>query len=65
MRASHLCPAFGGAGLDQLFVTTARTGLRAAALAGEPHAGALFVIDAGVTGLADTPFPAERLSFSG
>jgi len=59
------CCAFGGARLDQLFVTTARAGLDAAALADQPLAGALFAIDdAGVTGLADTPFPAAHLSFS-
>ena len=62
--AQVTCCAFGGARLDQLFVTTARTGLDAAALAGQPQAGALFVIDAGVTGLADTPFPPARLPFS-
>jgi L-arabinonolactonase len=55
------CCAFGGARLDQLYVTTARTGLDTAALVSEPHAGALFVIDAGVSGLADTPFPPARL----
>jgi L-arabinonolactonase len=54
------CCAFGGAQLDRLFVTSARTGLSAAALAAEPHAGALFAFDAGVRGIADTPFPAER-----
>jgi len=55
------CCAFGGAGLDLLFITTARTGLDTAALAREPLAGALFAVDAGVRGLADTPFPAARL----
>jgi L-arabinonolactonase len=55
------CCAFGGAKLDRLFVTSARTGLNAAALAAEPHAGALFAFDAGVQGLLDTPFPEERL----
>jgi L-arabinonolactonase len=58
------CCAFGGARLDRLYVTTARIGLDAAALAREPHAGALFVIDSGVTGLADTPFPAARAPFA-
>ncbi len=62
--AQVTCCAFGGARLDRLYVTTARTGLDPAALADQPHAGALFVIDAGVTGLADTPFPPARLSFS-
>jgi L-arabinonolactonase len=58
------CCAFASARLDQLFVTTARTGLDAAALARDPHAGALFAIEAGVRGLADTPFPAGRLPTS-
>jgi L-arabinonolactonase len=64
LPCSHVtCCAFGGAKLDQLFVTTAWTGLDAAALAREPHAGALFAVDPGVRGLADTPFPATRLPF--
>lgn len=42
--------AFGGAGLDQLFVTTAREDYDAAALAAHPDAGDLFVVDAGVSG---------------
>jgi L-arabinonolactonase len=62
--AQVTCCAFGGARLDQLFVTTARAGLDATALTSQPLAGALFVIDAGVVGLADTPFPPARLSFS-
>jgi L-arabinonolactonase len=50
------CCAFGGERLDRLFVTTARSGLDAAALAAEPHAGALFAFETGVRGLAATPF---------
>ena len=50
------CCAFGGAGLDRLYVTTARTGFEPSALAAEPHAGALFAFDVGVSGLADAPF---------
>jgi L-arabinonolactonase len=62
LPCSHVtCCAFGGAKLDRLFVTTARTGLDAAALAAQPSAGALFAVDVGVTGLADTPFPVARL----
>jgi L-arabinonolactonase len=53
------CCAFGGPGLARLFVTTARTGLDVAALAAQPHAGALFAFDVGVTGLADAPFDAN------
>jgi sugar lactone lactonase YvrE len=44
-------PCFGGAGLDRLFVTSAADGCD-----GEPLAGALFEIDAGVAGLPPVPF---------
>jgi sugar lactone lactonase YvrE len=47
--------AFGGPGLDRLFVTSAQIGLDAAALAREPLAGGVFVLDPGVEGL-----PARR-----
>ncbi len=47
--------AFGGPGLDRLYVTSARTGLDEAALAREPLAGAVFMLDLGVKGL-----PARR-----
>jgi L-arabinonolactonase len=50
------CCAFGGEDFSTLFVTSARNGLSDAALAAEPHAGALFAVNAGVRGLADTPF---------
>ena len=59
--AQVTCCAFGGDKLDRLFVTTARTGLDSTALAREPQAGALFAVDAGVQGLADTAFPVARL----
>ena len=48
--------AFGGSGLDQLYVTSARSGLGASQLAEQPHAGSLFVIEPGVAGLPITPF---------
>jgi L-arabinonolactonase len=48
------CVAFGGADLTQLFVTTARQDLSAEQLAREPLAGALFVIDTDVAGVAET-----------
>ncbi|HEU4967937.1 SMP-30/gluconolactonase/LRE family protein [Sphingomonas sp.] len=48
--------AFGGASLDRLFVTSARVGLNENALAVQPLAGALFMFDAGVRGIADRPF---------
>ena len=48
--------AFGGARLDMLFVTSATVGLDAAALAGQPEAGGLFMVATGVTGIAETPF---------
>lgn len=47
------CPtkcAFGGAGLDTLFVTSARTALSPAEREAQPHAGSVFAIDAGVRG---------------
>ncbi|QPQ54350.1 SMP-30/gluconolactonase/LRE family protein [Allosphingosinicella flava] len=48
--------AFGGEGLDRLFVTSARIGLSAEDLAGQPQAGGLFSWKPGATGLADMPF---------
>jgi L-arabinonolactonase len=36
------CPAFGGAGLDRLFITSARVGLSEASLVAQPTAGGLF-----------------------
>jgi L-arabinonolactonase len=50
------CCAFGGDDLSTLFVTSARDGLSDAALAAQPHAGALFAVNAGVRGFADRPF---------
>jgi sugar lactone lactonase YvrE len=43
--------AFGGPGLTQLYVTSARINLDAAALAREPLAGGVFVLEPGVAGL--------------
>jgi L-arabinonolactonase len=45
------CPAFGGAGLDRLYVTTAWEGMDASARAAEPLAGSLLVTVPGATGL--------------
>lgn len=42
--------AFGGAQLDELFITTARTGLSGAALEREPQAGGIFRVRPGVCG---------------
>ena len=50
------CCAFGGEDLSTLFVTSARTGLSATALAAQPQAGALFMARTNVRGLADAPF---------
>ncbi len=44
------CPAFGGADLRQLYITTATTGIAAEGLAAQPLAGSLLRIDAGVRG---------------
>ena len=42
---------FGGSNLDELYITSARTGLSEEALAQQPHAGGLFVARPGVRGL--------------
>lgn len=47
---------FGGSRLDRLYVTSASIGLGPAELAAGPLAGALFVTDVGVTGLAEPRF---------
>ncbi len=49
------CPAFGGAGLDELFVTTARQDMTREELQAAPQAGGVFVAKPGVPGLPDTP----------
>jgi sugar lactone lactonase YvrE len=48
--------AFGGPGLDRLFVTSATSGLSMQQRADQPLAGGLFEIDPGCRGLASTPF---------
>jgi sugar lactone lactonase YvrE len=48
--------AFGGAGLDLLFVTSAARGLGPDDLARQPQAGGLFVTRPGMTGIAERPF---------
>lgn len=50
------CCAFGGDGLDMLFVTTASKGMSDAELAAEPLAGALLTFDPGVRGLPEAAF---------
>jgi xylono-1,5-lactonase len=49
--------AFGGADLDRLLVTSASIGLSDGDKATQPQAGGLFLLEPGVSGLADTPFP--------
>ncbi len=48
--------AFGGESLDDLYITTARTGLSDSELADQPHAGGLFRTRPGVTGVAAFEF---------
>ncbi|MCW3840682.1 SMP-30/gluconolactonase/LRE family protein [Micromonospora yasonensis] len=43
---------FGGSGLDELYITSARSGLTSDDLAEQPYAGALFRCRPGVTGLS-------------
>ena len=49
-------PWFGGPNLDELYITTARTGLDEAALAKQPRAGSIFVAKPGARGLAAFEF---------
>ncbi len=51
------CCTFGGEQLDVLFITTARHGLNEAQLAQQPHAGGLFAVQPGVSGM-----PANRFA---
>ena len=44
------CPAFGGADLRTLYITSARQGLSAAELEAQPHAGSVFSIRVDVPG---------------
>ena len=48
--------AFGGRDLDQLYVTSASIDLDEAALSMQPNAGGLFMVTAGVHGVAEVPF---------
>lgn len=48
--------AFGGDGLDELYITSAARGLSATDLAEQPHAGAVFRCDPGVRGPLPVPF---------
>jgi sugar lactone lactonase YvrE len=47
------CPAFGGAGLSTLFVTTAREHMSAEIIAAEPQNGCTFMAEAGAAGIAE------------
>ena len=48
--------AFGGAQLDQIFISTASRDLTEAELAGQANAGGLFTVRPGVRGVAELPF---------
>ena len=50
------CPAFGGLGLDVLYVTTASIHLTREELARQPLAGGILAIEPGVAGLPETRF---------
>jgi sugar lactone lactonase YvrE len=54
--ANPSCCAFGGSNLDRLFITTAYEGMPADERAGQPLAGDLFVVDAGVAGRPEAEF---------
>ena len=48
--------AFGGPGLDRLYVTSASIGLSASDRVEQPCAGGLFMLEPGCSGIADTLF---------
>ena len=50
------CPAFGGAGLDVLYVTSASIGLSVEERARQPWAGGVLAVDPGVRGIAERRF---------
>jgi len=50
---------FGGSKLDTLYITSARYGLDAARLGSEPHAGGLFAVATGVSGIDKPAFGAR------
>jgi L-arabinonolactonase len=54
------CPAFGGPGLDVLFVTSATVGLPAGQLASAPKSGGVFAQTLPVRGLAEVRFTGRR-----
>jgi sugar lactone lactonase YvrE len=57
LPAAHAsCPAFGGANLDELYVTTAKQGLSEDDRRAQPLAGGLFRVDPGVKGLEEPAF---------
>jgi L-arabinonolactonase len=56
------CVAFGGAALEHLFVSTARIGLSAEALRGQPGAGGVFSLLPGQRGLPEHRFATGRLA---
>ena len=51
------CPAFGGPGLDVLYVTSATVGLSPAELAAQPWAGGVLALEPGVRGVPELRFP--------
>jgi L-arabinonolactonase len=54
------CPAFGGAALDTLYVTTAAVGLRAGQIADAPKSGGVFGQQLAVRGLPEARFAGRR-----
>lgn len=50
------CCAFGGPGLDTLYITTSRLMSSPEEIAAEPLSGGLFAVKPGISGVVDTPF---------
>jgi len=52
--------AFGGQGLNELYITSARKGLDNPALAAYPHTGGLFRLETNITGMPTFVFNDEE-----
>jgi sugar lactone lactonase YvrE len=57
--------AFGGPGLDVLYVTTTSQNMSAAELAAQPLAGALLALDVGVCGIPEPRFSLSQTNVAG
>jgi L-arabinonolactonase len=54
------CVAFGGASLDELYITSSRQEMTEGELAATPHAGGVYRVISGAAGIRDAPFKDTR-----